>query len=361
MDREGRTMRARAATACAAALVLGGVSTATLADNDRGRGKLDTRSGLTPDLNDPKISGDFDYGVCRGTNPKCYHDWAHEERNDPPRVLIYTRTAGPRHANLGPRLPAGLNPVLTEGPSGHTVQLALIRWLKANGVEADWTEDVTRISSLHRYRAVIFASTSRDTLFAHGRAIDPALAINTSTSAHLDAAKTALRQYMRAGGAFVGIHNAFGTEYNWPYYEGLLGNANYYDHGANQDGTAVVVAKDSSTAGLPPRWPFRDEWYNLRPFPTKVKFLLNVDEESLATRREIHPGHGKFHPVAWCQYYDGGRVWVTTLGHDRAAFTEGSGFPGQAQFQSMVTNGILSAMGLLPFCVTNDRHDDDDD
>ena len=42
---------------------------------------------------------------------------------------------------------------------------------------------------------------------------------------------------MRSGGGFVGIHNAFGTEYNWPYYEGLLGNANYYNHGANQDGT----------------------------------------------------------------------------------------------------------------------------
>ena len=348
MSREGTTMRARAATAVAAALVLlGGLSTAALAQSDQQR---NPPSGLHPDLNDPSISGDFDYGVCRGTDPKCYHDWAHEERANPPRVLIYTRTAGPRHANLGPRLPAGLNPPLDAGPSGHTVQLALIRWLKAHGVEADWTEDVTRISSLHRYRAVIFASTSRDTLFAHGRAIDPTLAVNTSTSAHLDAAKTALRQYMRAGGGFVGIHNAFGTEYNWPYYEGLLGNANYYDHGANQDGTAVVVAQDSSTAGLPARWPFKDEWYNLRPFPTMVKFLLTVDENSLATRREIHPGHGKFHPVAWCQYYDGGRVWVTTLGHDRAAFTEGSGFPGQAQFQSMITNGILSAMGLLPFC-----------
>jgi uncharacterized protein len=155
---------------------------------------------------------------------------------------------------------------------------------------------------------------------------------------------------MRAGGAFVGIHNAFGTEYNWPYYEGLLGNANYYDHGANQNGDALVVAQDSSTAGLPPRWPFRDEWYNLRPFPTNVKFLVNVDEESLATRRELHPGHGKFHPVAWCQYYDGGRVWVTTLGHDGQAFTDGSSFPGQAQFQSLITNGILSAMGILPFC-----------
>jgi type 1 glutamine amidotransferase len=338
-------MRARARTALATGFVLlGGFSTAALAQSDQSK---NPPSGLHPDLNDPRIAGDLDYGVCRGTDPKCYHDWAHEERANPPRVLIYTRTAGPRHANIGPRMTPGLNPPLTPA---HVVQNALIRWLAAKGVEADWTEDVTRITSLHRYRAVIFASTSRDTLFAHGRAIDPTLAVNTSTSAHLDAAKTALRQYMRAGGAFVGIHNAFGTEYNWPYYEGLLGNANYYDHGANQNGDALVVAKDSSTEGLPARWPFRDEWYNLRPFPTNVKFLVNVDEESLATRREIHPGHGKFHPVAWCQYYDGGRVWVTTLGHDGQAFTDGSSFPGQAQFQSLITNGILSAMGLLPFC-----------
>src|SRR6185436_7610641 len=122
----------------------------------------------------------------------------------------------------------------------------------------DWTEDVTRLTNLNRYKAIIFASTSREALFAHGRAIDPSLAVNTSTGANLDAARTALRQYMRAGGGFVGIHNAFGTEYNWPWYEGLLGDANYYDHGANQDGTAVVVQDDSSTAGLPGSFGFKD-------------------------------------------------------------------------------------------------------
>ena len=84
---------------------------------------------------------------------------------------------------------------------------------------------------------MIFLSPRRDTLWKHGTAISPTSAVNTSTNAHLDAAKTALRQYMRSGGGFVGIHNAFGTEYNWPYYEGLLGNSNYYNHGANQDGT----------------------------------------------------------------------------------------------------------------------------
>jgi len=50
-------------------------------------------------------------------------------------------------------------------------------------------------------------------------------------------------------------------------------------------------------------------------------------------------------PGAWRQYYDGGRSWTTTLGHDSGAFTDGSGFPGQAPL-----NGIKSAMGLTPFC-----------
>ena len=300
----------------------------------------------------PDAASSYDpaFNVCRGVDPACYHDWAGEDgRREGNRVLIYTRTAGPRHGNLGPRLVAGLNPPLV---AGNVVQNSLKSWLNAEGIEVDWTEDVTRLSNLHKYKAVIFASTSRDTLTAHGRAVDPTLAINTATSAHIDAAKTALRQYIRAGGGFVGIHNAFGTEYNWPWYEGLLGNTNYYDHGANQDGIVKVVSRnDASTAALPATFPFKDEWYNLEPFPTRVKFLATVDENSLATRREIHPGHGSFHPVTWCQYYDGGRSWVTTMGHDGAAFTDGSGFPGQVEFKKMLVGGIKSAMGLVPFCV----------
>lgn len=286
------------------------------------------------------------HDVCRGSNPRCYHDWAKDKREGN-RVLIYTRTAGPRHSNLGPPLAAGLNPTLD--PS-NVVQTSLRTWLGRAGIEADWTEDVTRLTNLNRYKAVIFASTSRDALFAHGRAIDPTLAINTSTGANLDAAQTALRQYIRAGGGFVGIHNAFGTEYNWPWYEGLLGDTNFYDHGEHQNGTVKSVASDPTTDGLPKSWSFRDEWYNVEPFPTQVKFLLTVDEKTLATRQQLHPGHGDLHPVAWCHYYDGGRAWLTTLGHDAAAFTEGAEFPGRREFEQLIVNGIRSAMGLIPFC-----------
>ncbi len=294
----------------------------------------------------PGARDNFDpvYNVCRGTDPRCYHPWVEDRQN---KVLLYTRTAGPRHANLGPALAAGLNPPLG---AGNILQAGIIKWMAEQGVAVDWTEDVTRLSNLNQYKAVIFASTSRDTLFKHGTAVAANSAVNTTTGAHLDAGRTALRQYMRAGGGFVAIHNAFGTEYNWPYYEGLLGNANYYDHGANQNGDVVLVSNDASTSGMPPRWGFKDEWYNLVPFPTNVKFLARVDESTLATKRTTHPGHGDLHPVAWCQYYDGGRSWVTTLGHDGQAFVDGSGFPGQAQFKSLIVNGILSAMGNKPFC-----------
>jgi hypothetical protein len=40
--------------------------------------------------------------------------------------------------------------------------------------------------------------------------------------------------------------------------------------------------------------------------------------------------------MAWCQYYDGGRAWLTTLGHDANAFIDGSAQPGQAEFKRLI-------------------------
>ncbi|MET0274656.1 MAG: ThuA domain-containing protein [Phenylobacterium sp.] len=296
--------------------------------------------------------GDFDYGVCRGTDPRCFHDWKRAPTTQY-KVLLFTRTAGPRHASLGDRLPPGKNPVLNDT---NVVHKGMLKLAQDNGWQLDYTEDLNFTINLMGYNAVVFFSPSRDTLD--------------------DDSKTALRQYMRAGGGFVAIHNAFGTMYNWPYYEGLLGGANFYDHGPHRTGDVVIVdRKDASTKGLPRRFAFKDEWYNLVPFPTKVRFLATVDETSWtevkpgssgvyppgANPRQppgppmprvvgVHPGHGDFHPVAWCQYYDGGKAWVTTLGHDAGVFSTDGSFPGAAEFRAMVTGGLKSVMGAEPFC-----------
>ena len=177
--------------------------------------------------------------------------------------------------------------------------------------------------------------------------------LSTTRDALDDAAQTSLRQYVRAGGAFIDVHNAFGTEYNWPWYEGLLGNANFYDHGPNQPGVVQTVSRrDVSTQGLPDRWGFTDEWYNLIPYPTRVRVLLKVDESTLAqgARGNLgHPGHGREHPVSWCQYYDGGRAWLTTLGHDVKDWTD-EPLKGDQHFIQHLLGGIKSAMGMTPFC-----------
>jgi len=276
------------------------------------------------------------YNVCRGTSPECFNDW-HAFDNLPIKVLIYSRTAGPRHANLGTPMAAGLNPAMN---GDNLMQAGLVRMLAAAGITADWTEDVTVLAGrINNYTAVIFASSNRDTLW------------NSAATTSNDAARTALRNYMRRGGGFVGLHNAFGAEYNWPYYEGLLGNANFYNHAANRSGTVEIVAHDPSTAGVPRRFEFQDEWYNLEPFPTQVKFLAKVDTDTLNPPTAApHPGHPDFHPVAWCQYYDGGRAWVTTLGHNAHSFADGGTGPGAAAFQRLVVQGVKSVMGLIPFC-----------
>ena len=290
--------------------------------------------------------GEMDYGVCRGVDPKCFHDWPRNSTTQY-RVLVFSKTAGYRHANLGPPLPDGLNPPLD---SQNIVHREMLKIAARNGWHLDYTEDVGEMRDLNGYNAVVFFSPSRDNLD--------------------DAAKTALRQYMRAGGGFVAIHNAFGTLYNWPYYEGLLGGANFYSHGRFRDGDVEIAdTGDASTRDLPRRWHFKDEWYNLIPFPTHVRFLATVDEKSWPAGSGENiappgpaaprypsvvghmPGHGSFHPVAWCQYYDGGKVWVTTLGHDAGIFANDNAvFPGSVEFQKMIVGGIKSVMGIEPFC-----------
>ena len=268
-----------------------------------------------------------DYGVCRGVDPSCYHDWGQGyQKGDQKRVLIWSRTAGPRHAHLGTPLAPGLNPPLD---ASNVAQAGLKKWLEAAGVQVDYTEDLSAFRP-DNYQAVINLSGNRDTFDL--------------------TAQTALMQFIRRGGGFVGIHNALGAEYDWPYYEGLLGGANYYDHGSNREGTiSTLDKKDVSTAKLPTQWQFTDEYYNLVPFPSFVRPLLKVDAATSAQGGDR--GHGNNHLVSWCQYYDGGRAWLTTLGHDVKDWDDVDGnIAGDVAFREHVVHGVLSAMGVEPFC-----------
>ena len=198
------------------------------------------------------------------------------------RLLVYSRTAGYRHDSI----PAGIDTLRSLGEQA--------------GYAVDATEDpaVFTPDSLSRYSVVAFLSTSGDVLDDTGR--------------------DALRGYMAAGGAWLGIHGASTTEYNWPYFGGLAG-AWFCKHPAEQ--TATITVEDPShpaTSHLPATWTWHDEWYNFRANPRpQVHVLLTVDEATYDGGTM-----GADHPVAWCHEYGGGRCFYTALGHAAQTFTE---------------------------------------
>jgi hypothetical protein len=195
------------------------------------------------------------------------------------RLLVYSRTTGYRHDSI----PAGISAL--SGLDGYSV---------------DATEDlaVFRAGILRDYSAVVFLSTSGQVLDEAGRA--------------------ALIGYMAAGGAWLGIHGASTTEYDWPWFGDLVG-ARFDQHPPVQSGAITVADKDHpATAHLGPAWTRRDEWYAFTDNPRpRVRVLLTVDETSYEGGTM-----GADHPVAWCHERLGGRSFYTALGHTEESFAE---------------------------------------
>ncbi|MFD1829738.1 MULTISPECIES: ThuA domain-containing protein [Streptomyces] len=201
----------------------------------------------------------------------------------PARILVFTRTTGYRHDSI----PQGTD--------------AFRELAAALGLAATATEDPEELAAAlagEDCRAVVFLSTSGEVLTPGGR--------------------EALRAYAERGGAFVGVHAATTTEYDWPWYGELLG-ARFDRHPALQPGVAVVEDRDHpATAHLGPSWPFTDEWYDFRSSPRgRVRVLLSADESSYRGG-----GMGEDHPLAWCHENTGGRVFYTALGHTGESYAD---------------------------------------
>lgn len=199
-----------------------------------------------------------------------------------PRLLIFSRTLGFRHDSIA----------------------AGIARIQQIGQEEGWTIEATEDStwftdnSLARYDAVIFLSTTGDVLDA--------------------AQQGAFERYIQGGGGYAGIHAASDTEYDWPWYGGLVGA--YFDsHPAIQQATVNRVdGQHPSTVDLPELWTRTDEWYNFQSDPTGVvQVLLALDENSYSGG-----SMGASHPISWSHLYEGGRSWYTGMGHTVDSFDE---------------------------------------
>jgi len=209
------------------------------------------------------------------------------------QVLVFSKTTGFRHASI----PTGIETLAALGTN--------------NNFETTATEDANEFTeaNLANYDLVVFLNTTGDVLNA--------------------TQQTAFENYIRGGGAYMGIHSATDTEYDWPWY-GQLAGAFFDNHPAIQEASIDVLdAAHPATAHLTSPWVRTDEWYNFRNISPDITVLLNLDESSYNGGE-----NGSNHPIAWYQEFDGGRSFYTAGGHTMEAYAE-------PDFQQHLLGGIL--------------------
>jgi uncharacterized protein len=151
--------------------------------------------------------------------------------------------------------------------------------------------------------------------------------LNTTGNIFDSTQQKVMERYIQSGKGFVGIHSASDTEYDWPWYNKLVGRM-FHIHPTIQ--TAKVNILDATFPGLQgfsnnKLW--TDEWYEFGPEKaTDLHYVLSIDETSYNPKVEWGPkkgvGMGKLHPVAWYHNYDGGRSFYTALGHMPSIYSE---------------------------------------
>ncbi len=201
-----------------------------------------------------------------------------------PRILVFSKTAGFRHESIE----AG--------------KQALSGFADKYRILVDTTENSSAFleDNLKKYNVVIFLNTTGDVLNPEEQ--------------------NAFERWIQAGGAWVGIHAATDTEFDWLWY-GRLAGAYFKDHPNNpnvQEGEFHVLdRKHPACNSLPDHFRFTDEFYNFVQVSESIKPLIVVDEKSYKGGKM-----GDWHPMAWYCEFDGGRSFYTALGHTAEAFSD---------------------------------------
>jgi uncharacterized protein len=186
------------------------------------------------------------------------------------------------------------------------------------------TEDISILTAedLRRFAAIIFFTTGE-------------LPIS-------DGQKTALLDFVRSGGGFLGVHSATDTFYSWPDYLKLIGG--YFNghpwHQAVR--IAIVDPSDPLVGFLGSSLQIADEIYQISDFDYEGSHvLLRLDETSVdltlsGVRRRFYGW-----PLAWTRTYGRGRVFYMALGHDEAVWRD-------PRYQRILLNAILWSIRMTP-------------
>ncbi|MDQ2799582.1 MAG: ThuA domain-containing protein [Armatimonadota bacterium] len=169
---------------------------------------------------------------------------------------------------------------------------------EAGAFEADCTDDVATVNwdDLARYDAVAFCTTG-------------SLPMS-------DAAKNALIDFVKGGKAFIGIHNATDTFYDFAPYGEMVGG--YFNgHPWHQEvGIIVEDRTHPATRDLPEHFHIHDEIYTHKNWSReKTHVLMRLDNSTVDLEKAAGNRDDNDFAMAWCHPFGAGRVFYTALGH----------------------------------------------
>jgi type 1 glutamine amidotransferase len=181
---------------------------------------------------------------------------------------------------------------------------AFIKMAKEEGFSLDTIDnsDVFREEKLTKYNAIIFCNTNNEVF-------------------ETEAQRVAFMCYIQAGGGFLGIHSACGTERNWSWFKQMLGGTFLVHPPFQKFPVRVVNQEHPSAKGIPEVWVVNDELYFLKEMNPAVRVIMASDFSNIKDGKDLPNTFGTLFPSVWCNDFDGGREWYTALGHDKSDYS----------------------------------------
>jgi type 1 glutamine amidotransferase len=173
------------------------------------------------------------------------------------------------------------------------------------GVDASDDPGIFTDARLKQYKVLVFANSNNE-------AFDN------------DDQRAAFKRFIQAGGGFVGIHSASGSERNWPYFWEILGGKFVWHPKLQPFKVRVVDRNHPATKGMPASFLWEDECYFIGNLNPNIHPLLVTDPAKLIDpQRSKYPWTlvGKALPLSWYMQVDGGREFYTALGHKKEHYS----------------------------------------
>ena len=129
--------------------------------------------------------------------------------------------------------------------------------------------------------------------------------------------KSAILGFLRAGKGLAIVHSGLDALYGWDKYRETVGGGLFTSHPWTQNVRITIDDPDNpAVSHFGDSFWIRDEIYVLDENPRwDSRVLMSLDMESVTAVEDAAGGERYDYPMAWIRKQDGGRIFVTKLGH----------------------------------------------